>query len=109
MKIGFIGLGNVGGKLAASLLRNGLELTVRDLNPSVAEPLLADGATWAESPQTLTEAVDIVITCLPSPAGGQRSDGSERRHHCGVGSGQDLDGDEYYRRSGGQTSRGTGH
>lgn len=67
MKIGFIGLGNVGGKLAASLLRNGLDLTVRDLNRNVAEPLLADGAAWAESPKSMAEAVDIVITCLPSP------------------------------------------
>ena len=67
MKIGFIGLGNVGGKLAASLLRNDLDLTVRDLNRSVAEPLLADGAAWAESPKSMAEAVDIVITCLPSP------------------------------------------
>ena len=32
MKVGFIGLGNVGGKLAGSLLRNGIELTVRDLD-----------------------------------------------------------------------------
>ena len=68
MKIGFIGLGNVGGKLAGSLLRNGFDLTVRDLDRSVAEPLLAKGAAWAESPKALAEAVDIVITCLPSPA-----------------------------------------
>ncbi len=68
MKIGFIGLGNVGGKLAASLLRNDFDLTVLDLDRSAAGPLLAKGATWAESPKSLAEAVDIVITCLPSPA-----------------------------------------
>jgi len=68
MKIGFIGLGNVGGKLAGSVLRNGFDLTVRDLNRSVAEPFLEQGAHWADSPQSLAEAVDIVITCLPSPA-----------------------------------------
>ena len=68
MKIGFIGLGNVGGKLSASLLRNGYDLTVRDLDRSVAEPCLAAGAKWADSPKAMVEAVDMVITCLPSPA-----------------------------------------
>ena len=47
MKIGFIGLGNVGGKLAGSLQRNGFDLTVRDLARVAAEPFLAQGAAWA--------------------------------------------------------------
>ncbi|MCC2112353.1 MAG: NAD(P)-dependent oxidoreductase, partial [Hyphomicrobiales bacterium] len=68
MKIGFIGLGNVGGKLAGSLLRNGADLTVRDLDRAIAQPFLDKGAKWAESPRQMAEAVDIVITCLPSPA-----------------------------------------
>jgi len=68
MKIGFIGLGNVGGKLAGSLQRNGFDLTVRDLEYGVAQPFIEKGAAWAESPQALAEAVDVVITCLPSPA-----------------------------------------
>ncbi|MBC8267665.1 MAG: NAD(P)-dependent oxidoreductase [Rhodospirillaceae bacterium] len=68
MKIGFIGLGNVGGKLAGSLLRNGFDLMVRDLNRDIAQPFLDDGASWAESPKEMAEAVDMVITCLPSPA-----------------------------------------
>ena len=68
MKIGFIGLGNVGGKLAGSLLRNGFDLTVRDLSPDAAAPFLEAGAKWAESPRAMAEAVDMVITCLPSPA-----------------------------------------
>ena len=68
MKIGFIGLGNVGGKLAGSLLRNGYDLTVRDLSPEAAAPFLEAGAKWAESPRAMAEAVDMVITCLPSPA-----------------------------------------
>ena len=46
MKIGFIGLGNVGGKLAGSLLRNGLDVTVRDLDRDTAQPFLAAGAEW---------------------------------------------------------------
>jgi len=66
--VGFIGLGNVGGKLSASLLRNGFDLMVRDLNRELAEPFLAQGAKWGESPKAMAEAVDIIITCLPSPA-----------------------------------------
>lgn len=66
--VGFIGLGNVGGKLAGSLLRNGIDLTVRDLNRTLAEPFLQKGAHWGESPKRMAEQVDILITCLPSPA-----------------------------------------
>lgn len=68
MKIGFIGLGNVGGKLAGSLLRNGFELTVRDLDSTLAKPLLDGGAYWADSPAQMAASCDLVITCLPSPA-----------------------------------------
>ncbi len=66
--VGFIGLGNVGGKLAGSLLRNGVALTVRDLDRGAAQRFLDAGATWADSPRELAAAVDVVITCLPSPA-----------------------------------------
>ena len=66
--MGFIGLGNVGGKLAGSLLRNGVPLTVRDLDPSAGQRFLDGGAAWAESPRALAASVDVVITCLPSPA-----------------------------------------
>ena len=68
MKVGFIGLGNVGGKLAGSLIRNGIDLTVRDLEKTVARPLLDQGAKWADSPKELAQACDLIITCLPSPA-----------------------------------------
>lgn len=68
MKIGFIGLGNVGGKLAGSLLRNGFDLTVRDLAKDTAQPLLVDGAKWGESSESMALSCDVVITCLPSPA-----------------------------------------
>ena len=50
MKIGFIGLGNVGGKLAGSLIRNGHDVTVRDLDKNIAQPFLDQGAAWADSP-----------------------------------------------------------
>jgi len=68
MKIGFIGLGNVGAKLAGSLQRNGFDLIVRDLDATTAEALLANGAEWAETPKALAEGADLIITCLPSPA-----------------------------------------
>lgn len=68
MKVGFIGLGNVGGKLAGSLLRNGKDLTVRDLDQSAAQPYLDQGAKWADSPREMAENCDLVITCLPSPS-----------------------------------------
>ncbi len=68
LKVGFVGLGNVGGKLAGSVLRNGFPLMVRDLDPSTASPFLEAGASWADSPREMAAAVDVVITCLPSPA-----------------------------------------
>lgn len=68
MKVGFAGLGNVGGKLAGSLLRNGVDLTVRELDKSIAQPFLDQGAKWAESPADLGRDCDVIITCLPSPA-----------------------------------------
>jgi 3-hydroxyisobutyrate dehydrogenase len=67
-RVGFIGLGNVGAKLAGSLLRNGVDLTVRDLSAKAAQPFLDGGATWADSPKAMAESVDVVITCLPSPS-----------------------------------------
>ena len=68
MKIGFIGLGNVGGKLAGSLIRNGHDVTVRDLDDALVAEYVARGATSAVSPKELGCAVDLIITCLPSPA-----------------------------------------
>ena len=68
MRIGFIGLGNVGGKLAGSLIRKGFQVIVRDLDPAIAEPFLSKGAQWGESPKAMAEAADVIITCLPSPA-----------------------------------------
>ena len=66
--IGFIGLGNVGAKLAGTLLRNNVDLTIRDLDKSAAQPLLDQGAKWADSPKEMAQNCDIIITCLPSPA-----------------------------------------
>lgn len=68
MKVGFIGLGNAGSKLAGSLLRNGFPLVVRDLDREAARPFLEAGAGWADTNRELALACDLVITCLPSPA-----------------------------------------
>jgi len=68
MKVGFIGLGNVGGKLAGSLLRNKIDLMVRDLDKVIAQPFLDAGAQWAESPKAMAQECELLITCLPSPA-----------------------------------------
>lgn len=68
MKIGFIGLGNVGGKLAGSLLRNGFDLTVHDLNPAFVADFVARGAKSTTGPLALMKDCDAVVTCLPSPA-----------------------------------------
>ena len=67
MKIGFIGLGNVGGKLAHSLLRNKFELTVRDLDKNLTKDFKNKGAKIATTPKELAQQVDLIITCLPSP------------------------------------------
>ena len=67
MKVGFIGLGNVGSKLAGSLLRNNFDLTVRDLDKSLTQSFENSGAKVANSAKELAEKVDLIITCLPSP------------------------------------------
>ncbi len=67
MKIGFIGLGNVGGKLANSLLRNKFDLTVRDLEENLTKDFANNGAKVAKNAKELAEKVDLIITCLPSP------------------------------------------
>lgn len=68
MKIGFIGLGNVGGKLSGSLLRNGVELYVHDLDAALVAEKVAGGAVAGGSPAEMMRTCDAVITCLPSPA-----------------------------------------
>ncbi|MDO6966540.1 NAD(P)-dependent oxidoreductase [Rhizobium alvei] len=67
MRYGFIGLGNLGQHLAGSLIREGFDVTVNDLDRGNAEVLIAKGAKWADDAQSVAEAVDHVITCLPSP------------------------------------------
>ena len=68
MKIGFIGLGNVGGKLAGSLIRNKFDIIVRDLDSALTKNFSNQGAQVSSNARDLTEKADLIITCLPSPA-----------------------------------------
>jgi 3-hydroxyisobutyrate dehydrogenase len=67
MRYGYIGLGNLGGHLAMSLLRSGFDLTVYDLDPKLAQRHVEKGARLAQTPHELASEVDVVMTCLPSP------------------------------------------
>ncbi|WP_371054584.1 NAD(P)-dependent oxidoreductase [Rhodosalinus sp. K401] len=67
-KIGFIGLGSLGANLAGSLLKNGADLSVSDLDAARVGAFVARGAHEGHDPATVTERCDTVITCLPSPA-----------------------------------------
>ena len=67
MKVGFIGLGNVGGKLAGSLLRNGVDLVVHDLDSEKVRRFTENGAAAGKSPAELAGQCQVTITCLPSP------------------------------------------
>ena len=68
MHVGFIGLGNVGGKLSGSLLRNGVKLLVHDLDKGLVNNLVSMGAADGKNPQNIMEMCDVIITCLPSPS-----------------------------------------
>ena len=68
LKVGFIGLGNVGSKLSGSLLRNSVELSVHDLDAGLVQRFVDQGAKRGGSPAGMMRDCDAVITCLPSPA-----------------------------------------
>ena len=68
MHVGFIGLGNVGGKLSGSLLRNGIKLSVHDLNKSLVTEFVSRGAIDGQNPRNIMQTCDVIITCLPSPS-----------------------------------------
>ena len=68
MKLGFVGLGNIGRPMAACLASSGFELAVHDLHESRAEPLLELGARWCKTPAEAASGAQAVITSLPGPA-----------------------------------------
>jgi 3-hydroxyisobutyrate dehydrogenase/glyoxylate/succinic semialdehyde reductase len=67
MKIGFIGLGIMGGRMAANLLKKGHELVVYNRTRDKAGPLLKQGAVWADSPRAVGEQVTVLFTMLSKP------------------------------------------
>ena len=68
MKLGFIGLGQMGRGMAANLQKAGHELVITEISRTAAEPFLAKGATWADTPRAVAQATDLVFTSLPTPA-----------------------------------------
>jgi 2-hydroxymethylglutarate dehydrogenase len=67
MKVGFIGIGQMGIHMARHIQSAGHSLVVHDLNRDAAAPLLETGAGWAENPGDIARACETVITCLPTP------------------------------------------
>ena len=67
MRIGFIGLGTMGGAAALNLIRGGHQLAVCDLDPNRAERHLKLGATWANTPSAAAKDADIVFTMVFGP------------------------------------------
>jgi len=67
VRVGFIGLGHMGGPMSASILAAGHDLVVHDVRAEAAAPLLAAGATWAASPRETGAGREVVITMLPTP------------------------------------------
>lgn len=68
MKIGFIGLGNMGGPMALNLIKAGHELSVHDVRRETAAPHLDKGARWAPSAREAATGRELVLTSLPGPA-----------------------------------------
>lgn len=67
MKVGFIGLGTMGGSMALNAIKGGHELTVYDVRRDAAKPHLEAGAAWGEGPRAVAEVSDILLTSLPGP------------------------------------------
>jgi len=65
--VGFVGLGTMGGKMAANLQTAGYKLVVHDIHRQAASPHLNAGAIWADSPPALAVQVDAIFTSLPEP------------------------------------------
>jgi 3-hydroxyisobutyrate dehydrogenase len=67
MRIGFIGLGNMGGPMALNLIKAGHTLIVNDVRREAAAPHLERGATWASSPRAVAQGSELILTSLPGP------------------------------------------
>jgi 3-hydroxyisobutyrate dehydrogenase-like beta-hydroxyacid dehydrogenase len=67
LKVGFIGLGTMGARMAANLQRAGYQLIVNDIRRAAAEPHLQKGAEWVDTPRQVAEAAEVLFTSLPAP------------------------------------------
>lgn len=67
MRVGFIGLGNMGGPMALNIMKKGHSVMVNDIRREMAEPHLAAGAQWADSPAAVAAKAEVVLTSLPGP------------------------------------------
>jgi 3-hydroxyisobutyrate dehydrogenase len=67
MKVGFIGLGNMGDPMALNMIKKGHTLVVYDVRREAAEPHLAAGAQWGESAAAVAAQSEVVVTSLPGP------------------------------------------
>lgn len=67
MKVGFIGLGTMGNRMAGNLAKAKHDLVVHDIDRKTGDPLVADGATWADTPKAVAAASEVVFTSLPGP------------------------------------------
>jgi len=65
--IGFIGLGNVGSKLASNILHAGHNLFIFDIDENTSNELVSKGAIWKNSVKDIIDNTSLIITCLPSP------------------------------------------
>lgn len=67
MRVGFIGLGNMGGPMALNVMKAGHTMVVFDVRREAAAPHLEGGAKWADSPQAVAEQSEIILSSLPGP------------------------------------------
>ena len=67
MRVGFIGLGNMGAPIAGFVLKAQHALVVHDARREAAPPLLAQGAAWAETSRDVAARSDVVCVCVPGP------------------------------------------
>jgi 2-hydroxymethylglutarate dehydrogenase len=67
VKIGFIGIGQMGKHMSRRILEAGYQVVVHDLNKTAAAPLVKKGGAWADSPAAVAKLCRVVITSLPEP------------------------------------------
>ncbi len=67
MKVGFIGLGNMGGPMCRNIIKGGHDVIVLDLNPAAVKTCTDLGAKAGTSPKDVASQVDVVMTSLPMP------------------------------------------